>query len=181
MNSDQNAKLNSQCEKFTLLMSQNQRKIYLYVLSAIGSRSIADDIMQQTVLSMWRTFSRFEEGTNFVAWGKAIAKYQILTYRRKEARELFLDNEAFQKILDLYEVVEKRFDNRQEALDGCLKKLNDSNLKLVQMRYHNECSCKEIAKKLNRPITSIYSLFFHIHASLEDCIRKTLAIWETEA
>jgi RNA polymerase sigma-70 factor (ECF subfamily) len=181
MDSQKDIQPDSQEERFMVLFSINKRKIYAYILAALGNRNVADDIMQQTLLTMWRNFSRFEEGTNFAAWGKTIAKYRIFSYRRKQAKEMLLGDEALQRVLDLSQSVEMRSDERQRAMEGCLKKLSDQHLKLIQLRYNQEYTCTLISEKLNRPISTVYKTLARIHASLHDCILRTLRVWEAEA
>jgi RNA polymerase sigma-70 factor, ECF subfamily len=168
-------------EQFIFLMSTNQRKIYSYVLTAVGRQAIAEEIMQQTFLMMWRNFSRFEEGTNFSAWGKEIAKYEIFNYRKKKAKELFLDHESLSRVLEAAQEVEKAADQRMKALDGCLKKLTDKNRSLIQYRYTEGLACSIIAEKMNFPVSTIYKTLARIHSSLQECIHRTLILWEAQA
>ena len=168
-------------EQFILLMSTNQRKIYSFVLTAVGRQSIAEEIMQQTLLVMWRNFSRFKEGTNFSAWGKEIARYEIFNYRKKKAKGLLLDHESLSRVLEASQKVEKSSDQRIKALDGCLKKLAERKRRLIYYRYNKGLSCSLIAEKMNSPISTIYKTFARIHATLQECIYRTLKIWEAEA
>ena len=174
-------KPNDQGEQFVFLMSTNQRKIYSYVLTAVGRQNVAEEIMQQTCLTMWRGFSRFEEGTNFSAWGKEIAKYEIFNYRKKKAKELFLDHESLNRVLEASQKVEKSSDQRMKALEGCLKKLTEKRRRLIQYRYNEGLACSTIAEKTNFPVSTIYKTLARVHASLQDCIHQTLILWEAEA
>jgi RNA polymerase sigma-70 factor (ECF subfamily) len=171
----------NQEEQFIYLMSTHQRKIYSYVLTAVGRQTIAEEIMQQTFLMMWRNFSRFEEGTNFSAWGKEIAKYEIFNYRKKKAKELFLDHESLNRVLEAAQEVEKASDQRIKALDGCLKKLTEKNRNLIQYRYNEGLACTVIAEKTNFPVSTIYKTLARVHSSLQECIQRTLILWEAEA
>jgi RNA polymerase sigma-70 factor (ECF subfamily) len=168
-------------EQFILLLSENQRKIYSFVLSTVGRQNVAEEIMQQTCLMMWRNFSHFEEGTNFSAWGKEIAKYEIFNYRKRKAKELLLDHESLNKVLEASQQVEKSSDQRMKALDGCLKKLTEKNRCLIQYRYNEGLTCSVIAEKMNFPISTIYKTLSRVHTSLQDCIHRTLLLWEVEA
>jgi RNA polymerase sigma-70 factor (ECF subfamily) len=168
-------------EQFIFLLSTNQRKIYSYILTAVGRQTVAEEIMQQTLLVMWRNFTRFEEGTNFSAWGKEIAKYEVFNYRKKKTRELFLDEESLDKILNVSQKIAQSSDQRIKALDGCLKKLTEKKRCLIHYRYSEGLSCSLIAEKVNSPVSTIYKTFVRVHASLLDCIRRTLLIWEAEA
>ena len=168
-------------EQFICLLSANQRKIYAFILSAVTNQSVAEEIMQQTLLMMWRNFSRFEEGTSFSAWGKAIAQYEIFNYRKKNAREIILSQESLDKVLEASQKVEQSSDQRIKALDGCLKKLAGKKQSLIRYRYHEGLSCKAISDKMNIPIYTVYKTFARLHAALQDCVRRTLVVWESEA
>jgi RNA polymerase sigma-70 factor (ECF subfamily) len=168
-------------EQFILLMSTNQRKIYSFILTAVGRQTIAEEIMQQTFLMMWREFSRFQEGTNFSAWGKEIAKYEIFNYRKKKARELFLDHESLSKVLEASQKIEMSSDQRMMALDGCLKKLTPKNRSIIQYRYNEGLACSVIAEKVNSPINTVYKMLARIHSSLQECIHRTLILWDAPA
>lgn len=60
-----------------------------------GSRDAADDLVQETYLQAWRSFGRFEPGTNCRAW-----LYKILLFsharqqRRQTRRPLLVDMDA---------------------------------------------------------------------------------------
>jgi RNA polymerase sigma-70 factor (ECF subfamily) len=55
-----------------------------------GTRDVADDLVQETYLDAWRSFHRFEPGTNCRAWLYKILFFNYTRYRRKQSREPFL-------------------------------------------------------------------------------------------
>ena len=55
-----------------------------------GSRETADDLVQETYLDAWRSFHRFEPGTNCRAWLYKILFFNYTRLRRKQAREPFM-------------------------------------------------------------------------------------------
>lgn len=167
-------------EQFIFLISTNQRKIYSFILSAVSRQNTAEEIMQQTLLIMWRNFSRFQAGTSFSAWGKEIAKYEIFNYRKKKTKEIFLDRESLNRVLEASQKIEKSSDQRMKALEGCIKKLSEKKRRLIRYRYNEGLACSRIAEKMNSPISTIYKTLARVHASLQDCIRRTLVIWESE-
>ena len=44
-------------------------------------------MVQQTNAKLWEKRTEFELGTNFQAWSSAIARYEVLNYRKKQARD----------------------------------------------------------------------------------------------
>ena len=55
------------------LMMKYQRKLFGYILTLVPSRADAEDILQETSLTICEKFSDFESGTNFYSWACQIA------------------------------------------------------------------------------------------------------------
>lgn len=173
---------NSDKTKFIELYSKEQKSIFLYILSMVHHRSDAEDLMQQTASEMWRMFDRFEEGSNFVAWGIAIAKYRILSYRKNQAKNrLFLSPEVYDQVFEEFKLISETSNKRVNALQGCLKKLNQRHNKMLRMHYNDGLSYRQIAEHFELSTSSVYKLMSKIYMSLRVCIKRTLVIWETNA
>ena len=54
-------------DAFVRLLGQNQRRLFLYVMSMVPNWNDAEEIIQETNLVLWREFARFQPGTNFAA------------------------------------------------------------------------------------------------------------------
>jgi RNA polymerase sigma-70 factor, ECF subfamily len=165
---------------FIELYSREQKKIFLYILGMIHRQSDAEDILQQTASDMWRLFERFEKGTNFASWGIEIAKYRILSYRKIQSKSrLFLSQEVYDQVAGELQNDESHFGKRTNALQGCLKKLKESDRKMLSMHYEDSLSYTKIAEQLNLSKLGIYKVMARIHTNLKRCIDQTLLIWET--
>lgn len=166
-------------EQFLHLLLLNQRRIFAFILSLVPNRSDADDILQETITVMWRKFGQYQMGTDFVAWGVTIAKYRILKFRKDKGRSKVLFSE---KTMELLQAESGGFfrmmDSRLDALRTCVKKLGDSDLKLVQMRYEEDLAIQKIADRFGRSVQAIYKSIARIHCALARCIRRTLAMEE---
>jgi RNA polymerase sigma-70 factor, ECF subfamily len=55
-----------------------------------GSAEAGEDLLQETYLQAWRSFHRFEAGTNCRAWLYRILLFTYSAVRRKRARQPFL-------------------------------------------------------------------------------------------
>ena len=67
---------------FVRLFQQYERGLYRYILSLVLNVAAADDISQNTSLLLWEEFGRFDLNTDFGAWARTIAYYQVLKYRQ---------------------------------------------------------------------------------------------------
>jgi len=123
-------------ELFLSLLVSHQKRIYAYILSLVPRITEAEDIMQQTTIAMWKKFDSFETNSNFLAWGIQIAKYHVFKFRSRQAKNhRILEPEVLEKISESQQNRPSNRDDRLLALDVCLKKLDSSHHRLLQMRY----------------------------------------------
>ena len=68
-------------------------------------------------------------------------------------------------------------ESRRDALRGCLKKLTDTDRRLVQQCYgDSRQSFKTAADELGRPANTVYKALNRIRRALYQCIERTLAL-----
>src|SRR4051794_29418130 len=77
----------SRVDEFVRLLAQNQRRLFLYVLTLVPRWAEAEEIMQETNLVLWREFGKFQAGTNFAAWASRVAFHQVLAWRKRRQRD----------------------------------------------------------------------------------------------
>lgn len=62
--------------------------------------SEAEDVLQETFLTVSRTAESFEPGTNFVAWACGIARRKVLDNYRRQRRATVLNEAALIALAD---------------------------------------------------------------------------------
>ena len=164
---------------FIELYSKNQKKIFIYILSMVHRQSDAEDILQQTSVQMWNKFNEFENGTSFLAWARAFAKFNTLDFKRKQQNsKLYFGEDIYKDIAEEMSYIDQTFEQRKNALQGCLIKLNSSDRKLLNLHYEKCLNYRQIAEKLSLSKTGIYKVMSRIHTNLHICIKRTLMVWE---
>ena len=151
-----------------------QKDLYVYILSLVASSSNADDILQETLAVMWRKFNQFEAGTNFLAWGKTIARFIILDFLRKNRNKMVQFDSDVLKLIESKSEKIKNISDQTEILKECIKKLTERQLALVKMRYAKDMSFKKIAVEFGISKQRTYSLISRIHALLTNCVKSNL-------
>ncbi len=176
--SEEEKKEVQRADLYVRLLTTHYQKIYTYIFSLIPNCSDADDLMQEVTSKMLANFNDFEEGTNFVAWGRKIAFYEILMFRRKRGREhvFFRDPETLSAISDYYRNKGEQVDMRVEALQECIEKLPSKEKHLIAKRYKTGSSMKTMSHEMGVHISTLYRMFERIHRLLIGCIRKVIAI-----
>jgi len=161
---------------FVKLLTANYARIYAYIITMVPNDSDADDLMQETASVMWENFSKFEAGTNFVSWAVTIAKYQILSYRKKHKRSrLLLSDQAYDLLVTETEKMQEQSQDRLQALRGCLKKLSVKDRQFIKMRYYEGASARIVAQKVGTSMDAVYRYTARLNHWLLGCVQRTLA------
>jgi RNA polymerase sigma-70 factor (ECF subfamily) len=164
-------------EAYLRLLTHHDRWLAAYVYSLVPQAADAEDILQEVKVTMWKHFSKFEQGSNFQAWARKIATNQILNYRRAEQRRPSAElEEAF--IEAVAAEIDRRaetLDQRSDALRLCLQKLPEAHRKLILWRYYEDCGVEEIAAKSQRSVEAVYQLLSRVRSALNDCVSRQLA------
>ena len=174
MNSEFDRNNSRLTQKFLDYYVQNQKRIHGYILSVTSNWSDAEDILQDTTALMWQKFDEFQDGTSFSSWGIQIAKFKILEHRRKNKKHSDLSDNVIDELMEHAEHRQGKYNSTQKALERCLKKLSVNDYKLVQMRYMQNNSVKDMAVQLERPVQGLYKVMARIHSSLLLCVRGYL-------
>lgn len=172
-NPDQDS--NQKAELFARLLGSCQRKVFLYALGLIHNAADAEEILQETNVVLWRKFDEFEPGTSFESWACRVAYFEVLKYREKSARRRRVFGAALVETLAAEaEQVADEFDDRRDALEGCLTKLRDVDRTLVLGRYQPGASTRGLAESMGRSVQGTRKSLHRIRMTLLECIQRTL-------
>jgi len=163
-------------QRFVQLHMAIQRRLYGYVISVMPDFSAVDDIVQETVMVMWREFDTFEPGTDFAAWAMAIARNQVFKHiksRRKHQRCLRL--ETLHAVAETAEAQAKDQDDRLEALRNCVKKLSSKDAQLLALRYETGSTVKSVSERIGQSLNTMYHRLYVIRIGLLQCVERQLA------
>lgn len=162
-------------EIFLQLLAEHEAQLLGFLCAIVPNIQDAEDLFQQTVLTMWQKFADFEKGTSFVAWGCQVARFKALNHL-KGRRATVLDDEVLDLLMATQQAEDAGFRHaRRRALSECLEKLSEADRKLIESAYMGEQSIKSLAKDLARPPAGVYNSLARIRAVLFRCIQSTLA------
>jgi RNA polymerase sigma-70 factor (ECF subfamily) len=162
-------------DEFVRLLGQNQRRIFLYVLSLVPRWSDAEEIVQETNLLLWREFGRFTSGTNFAAWGCRVAFHQVLAWRKRKQRDRLEFSDAVLEVIGEEAIgLGDELDERAAALAHCLEELPAHHRELIRLRYNEGQGVEAIAVRQERTAEAIYRALSRVRQALYTCITRNL-------
>ena len=151
------------------------REIYRAALRLTRRPAEAEDLAQEVFLQAWKSFDRFERGTNCRAW-----LYRILwnvdhqRMRKKLPVTLGAEGEALlAETLAAEETTPTEI--RDEEVSAALGALSEEHRRILLLSDVEEFTYKEIANLLKVPIGTVMSRLSRARSALREKVRGTAA------
>lgn len=153
------------------LFVQHQGAIKGFILSLRPDFAEAQDILQETFLTVTRKAAAFQAGSNFVAWSFSIARFKVLEAARARRRETELSVEVLDSL-----AAEAPREGVSEAhlfaLRACLERLAPRAREVVRLRYHEEQAPGAIAARLAWGVNAVHVALARARVALRQCVEK---------
>ena len=141
---------------FDQLLDRYKSSIHSYIFFIVRNKELTEDIFQETFVKVIMTIKqgRYSEVGKFKAWITRIAHNLIIDYFRQERSEQVISNDEVE--VDLFNncklcegTVEDRIVHRQVLTDvrRLVEHLPENQREVLEMRYYQDLSFKEIAEK----------------------------------
>ena len=157
---------------FTEQLQRHHRRLYGYIFTLLRNHQDAQDVFQQTSLTLWEKFDEFQPETNFVTWACTVARFKAFDFQRRQRRYRAHFNQPFQlRLAEIHEhIPSEEFENRSAVLDECVEKLPPNQRALLRDCFGENSSVATVAKQLGRTTHSVYSSLRNIREKLLDCV-----------
>jgi RNA polymerase sigma-70 factor, ECF subfamily len=147
--------------------------LYRTAVRVIGDRETAEDLVQETYLEAWKSFRRFEPGTNCRAWLFKILFHVIHHHRRKWFRFKFTgEDESMLEQTLVYEPPIPQ-DITDEDMLAALARVPQNFREVLLLADVQEFSYKEVADTLNIPVGTVMSRLSRGRATLRSQLGTT--------
>ena len=142
-------------DAFDILLKRHQDRVYNYILRIIKNEDVANDIFQETFVKAILTIKqgRYTESGKFPAWITRIAHNLIIDFYRQEKSENVQSADINDvDLLNRKELCEVTIedviinDQIKEEVKDLIKELPQLQREVLNMRYYQNLSFKEIAE-----------------------------------
>lgn len=166
--------------QFVALLTAGQAAIVVVVRALMPGEPGLEEVVQQTNAKIWEKRADFELGTNFRAWASSIARYEVLNYRKQQARDarLTFSDELERMIVDEAPQLFDDVPQRQLALQQCLSTMKAESRELLLARYRGEESISQMAARVGRSVGGVRVTLSRLRDSLLKCIQLKLEAGE---
>ncbi|GGZ82295.1 RNA polymerase sigma factor [Algibacter mikhailovii] len=171
------AKNNDQ-KAFNYLLDIYWDNVYGYQLKHTQNENDAEDITIQTFSKAFDKINTFDENFKFKTWLISISKNIHIDLLRKEKKSISQlisndEKEVFQ-VIDESPTPEDKLITEQHLakLLRDIKKLKPHYQEVINLRYFQELSYKEISKELNEPMNNVKVKLLRAKKLLAEIIRE---------
>lgn len=150
-------------EAFDILLNRYRSKIFSYIFHIVKNQDVADDIFQETFVKTIMTIKqgRYVETGKFSAWVTRIARNLVIDYFRQEKSEnlVSIDNDDVD-LLNRRDLSDSTIEDNMVQTQICndirrlIHSLPDSQRNVIEMRFYQNMSFKEIADATNVSINT---------------------------
>ena len=155
-----------------VLFARHHVRVYRFVLRLARDATIAEDLISEVFLDVWRQAGRFEARSAVSTWLLAIARYKALSALRRRPDEA-LDEEAVAAIEDPADDPEVAIQKKDKGavLRECLTKLSAEHREIIDLVYYHEKSVEEVAEIVGIPENTVKTRMFYARKRLSELLK----------
>jgi RNA polymerase sigma-70 factor (ECF subfamily) len=173
---------NGDTEAFCELVETCQANIRAYIARFVNyDHEDVLDLAQDTFLIAYDRLHSFDPEQPFYPWVRGIARNVAMMFLRKSGRRKRHEKASMDDLLTQWseERLEQNYGGELDYINElreCLKKLKESASEMVRLRYFEQLSIGEVARRINRPEGTVRTLIMRVRRALRKCIESELAL-----
>ena len=155
-----------------VLFARHQVRVYRFVLRLVGNQAVAEDLISEVFLDVWRQADRFEGRSAVSTWLLAIARFKALSFMRRKPDEE-LDEETAGAIEDRSDDPEVSVQKKDKsvALRKCLAVLSPEHREVIDLVYYHEKTVQEVAELVGIPEATVKTRMFYARKRLSELLK----------
>lgn len=161
-------------DAFAPLVEQHLPHLRAFIALKTPTVHLVDELAHETFVYAFRHMGEFEAGTSLAKWLRAIAwnllRAELKRAGREQARHTrYALDFRFEEVGTEDEAAESR---EVGFLEECLGELPETLRDLVMIKYREDRSGEEIARRLKRSTAWVWTSLFRVRRQLRDCIQR---------
>jgi RNA polymerase sigma-70 factor (ECF subfamily) len=147
-------------------------RVFRFGLRLVRDEQIAEDLISEVFLDVWRQAGKFEGRSAVSTWLLAITRFKALSALRRR-KDVELEDDAANAIEDTSDdpevTVQKK--DASQALRKCLTAFSAEHREIVDLVYYHEKSVEEVAEIVGIPGNTVKTRLFYARKKLADLLR----------
>jgi RNA polymerase sigma-70 factor, ECF subfamily len=151
-----------------VLYARHNVRIYRFVLRLTNDRSLAEDLVSEVFIDVWRAAEGFKAKSRVSTWMLAIARHKALSALRRRSDEQ-LDEGAASAMADPADDAETIANNRDRSaiVQQCPSQLSALHREVLDLVYYHEKSVDEVAEIVGAPANTVKTRMFYARKRMQ--------------
>lgn len=167
---------NGDREAFAEVVFLIRRELRIFLSAHASSIDMIEDVLQSALVTCYENIAKYEPRGTFLSWVKGISRNLLLKELKARSRcvpaeDGFLERIVAESALASTQGVENE-EEYVERLRDCLAKLPGQSRIMIQQRYYNRLSVREMANIHQRTETWTAVALFRIRETLRECMTR---------
>jgi RNA polymerase sigma-70 factor (ECF subfamily) len=155
------------------LYARHHVRIYRFALRIVGDETVAEELVNEVFLEIWRKAHTFARRSRASTWLFAITRHKALDALRRRSTKP-LEEDAYEAVEDISDDPETTVQKKQRGaiVLKCLARLSPAHREIVDLVYYHHKSINDVAEITGIEPSTVKTRMFYA--------RKRLAILLTE-
>ena len=154
------------------LFARYRTPVYRWLLRLVGNETVAEDLLSDVFLDVWRQAGRFQARSAVSTWLLAIARFKALSARRSR-KDTELDETIEATVADSADnpevVLQKK--SRDQFVRTALTTLSPEHREIIDLVYYHDKSVDECAQILGVPSGTVKTRMFYARKKLAEMVQ----------
>jgi RNA polymerase sigma-70 factor (ECF subfamily) len=154
------------------LFARHRTPVYRWLLRLVGNETVAEDLLSDVFLDVWRQAGRFQARSAVSTWLLAIARFKALSARRGR-KDAELDETIEATVADSADnpevVLQKK--SRDQFVRTALTRLSLEHREIIDLVYYHDKSVDECAQILGVPSGTVKTRMFYARKKLAEMVQ----------
>jgi RNA polymerase sigma-70 factor (ECF subfamily) len=168
-------------DAFRLLFERHYRLAYSVIYRQLGVQDVAEDLVQEAFLRVYRAAPKYEPTAKFSTWFYTVVTNLCLNYKRDRARDKLRllsggddESNTLENLAQADEPEHDRLDNNERAAkvrEAIAELPENQRMALILSRYEDK-SYEEVAEILGTTVAAVKSLTSRARETLREKLAK---------
>jgi RNA polymerase sigma-70 factor (ECF subfamily) len=144
-----------------IMFARHRVRVFRFIQRMVRNAAIADDLVSQVFLDVWRSANKFESRARVSTWLLSIARFKALSSLR-ERRYENIEQDDVVGIVDSADTPDVALDRKETnaILRACIDKLSPAHREIIDLVYYHEQSVAEASMIVGIPVATVKSRMF---------------------
>jgi RNA polymerase sigma-70 factor, ECF subfamily len=154
------------------LFVRHNVRVFRFVLRKVKDRSLADDLVGEIFLEVWRNADRFGARASLSTWLLAIARYKAISAMKRRKFHEELDEALGIEDPSESPEISVQTKDRNEVLRTCLAQLSPPHREILDLVYYHEEPIEAVAKIVGIPLNTVKTRMHYARKHLAALLLK---------